>query len=165
MRGEVVEELFDRGVDDALALMLQDIADRLHEVGLAKTDTAVDEERVIELTGFLTDTLGCRVGELVRRAGDIVLKGIRWVEQRVLDLFGCCDALGRGLTFLGRLYLYTDEGLGPCPHFKEVGDLVSELAFDIVDDESIGCMIDSIIAFGLYGGKTELLDVTIVIDL
>ena len=70
------------GVDDALARELGHdlVADRVHQVGLAEADPAVQEERVVGVAGALGDRQAGGVGEAVGRADDEVGEGVARVE-------------------------------------------------------------------------------------
>ena len=61
---ELVGELLARRVDDALARELGDdlVADRVHQVGLAEADPAVQEQRVVGVAGALGDRQARRRG-------------------------------------------------------------------------------------------------------
>jgi len=97
--------LLDRGdqlVGEILALYInnaefrvraaQDIRDRVHQMGLAQTGVAVDEQRVVFRSRALCDRIGRRVSEFVGRADDEPLKGIVIVRRR---------RLGGGAVFPG----------------------------------------------------------------
>ena len=74
----LVDEAIRRDVGEIQALVpLEDVvADRMHQVGLAQTDAAVDEERVVGLRGDLRDGASGGMRELVRRADDEALEGV-----------------------------------------------------------------------------------------
>ena len=78
----LVDEAIGRDVEDVEALLAgQDVvADGVHQVRLAESDAAVDEERVVGLRGDLGDGAGGGVGELVRGADDEALEGVLGVE-------------------------------------------------------------------------------------
>ena len=50
--------------------LLDQVADRLHQVRLAHSHSAIEKQRVVGLGGLLGDGLGRRVRELIRRAND-----------------------------------------------------------------------------------------------
>ena len=81
---ELVRELLGRRVDDLLARELGDdlVADRVHQVGLAEADPAVQEERVVGVPGSLGDRQAGRVSQPVGRADDEVGEGVARVEAR-----------------------------------------------------------------------------------
>jgi hypothetical protein len=58
------------------------VADRLHEVRLAHTDAAVEEQRVVSLGGPLGDGLASRVCELVPAADDERVERITRIQLR-----------------------------------------------------------------------------------
>ena len=73
-----------RRVDDLLARELGDhlVADRVHQVGLAEADPAVQEERVVGVAGSLGDRQAGGVGEPVGRPDDEVGERVARVEVR-----------------------------------------------------------------------------------
>ena len=79
---ELVRELLARRVDDALARELRDhlVADRVHQVGLAEAHPAVQEQRVVGVTGSLRDRQRRGVGEAVGRADDEVRERVARVD-------------------------------------------------------------------------------------
>ena len=70
----------------------QDVRDRVHQMGLAQTGVAVDEQRVVFRSRALRDRIGRRVSEFVGRADDEPFKGIVIVRRR---------RLGGGAVFPG----------------------------------------------------------------
>src|SRR6185312_15603771 len=79
---ELVGEALRRDVDDASVRLLLEHAmrDRVHEVRLAETGAAAQEQRVVARTTFASGR-GCRcVRELVRRTDDEVREGVLLVE-------------------------------------------------------------------------------------
>ncbi len=78
----LVDEAVGRDVEDVQPLLARQdvVADRVHEVGLAEPDAAVDEERVVGLRGDLGDGAGGGMRELVRGADDEALEGVLGVE-------------------------------------------------------------------------------------
>ncbi len=110
----LVHELFGGVVADLrLAVLGEDLVpDGVHQVGLAKTDAAVDEERVVVGGGLVGDRLRRRVGELVARAADKGFKGVLGVQVReeigLLILF----LIFILLFLLGSLYFLYGSGLG-----------------------------------------------------
>ncbi len=60
--------------------LLDLVADGLHEMGLAHTDAAVEEERVVGLRGTLRDRLAGGVGKLIAAADDEGVEGVAWVQ-------------------------------------------------------------------------------------
>ena len=87
-RDEAVHELLGGEVDDAgVGVGLPHLpGDRLHEVGLAEADAAVEEQRVegdrAALGHALGDAARGGVGELVRLADDEVVEGAAPVDRR-----------------------------------------------------------------------------------
>ena len=75
---ELVGELLGADERDAgFRLSLDDLmGDRLHQVRLAESGVAVDEERVVDLPGRLGDGVGGGGGELVRLADDEVVERV-----------------------------------------------------------------------------------------
>ena len=84
---QVVDEGLRREVADLQGglLLLDLVADGVHQVRLAETHTAVDEERVVVVTGLARDRLRGGMRELVRRpdheVGERVLGGQLRVER------------------------------------------------------------------------------------
>src|SRR3546814_12049331 len=72
--------------------------DRVHQVGLAKADAAVQEQRIVGHGLRLGDAPGGGKGKLVRLADDEILKGEARVERRadVVALRGGLLAAGAG---------------------------------------------------------------------
>ena len=72
-------------LDEALAVhvgeprvgiaLLELVRDRMHQMGLAQTDAAVDEQRVVGLARVAGDLNGGRLGELVALALDEAVEG------------------------------------------------------------------------------------------
>ena len=81
---ELVGELLGGRVDDLLARELGDhlVADRVHQVGLAEADPAVQEQRVVGVAGALGDRQAGGMGQAVGRADDEVGEGVAGVEVR-----------------------------------------------------------------------------------
>ena len=81
---EFVRELLARRVDDALARELGDhlIADRVHQVGLAEADTAIQEERVVGMARALCYRQAGGVSQAVGRPDDEVGKGVAGIDVR-----------------------------------------------------------------------------------
>ena len=90
---EVVGELLAGGVDDPLARVAlhHGVADRVHQVGLAEADAAVQEERVVGLAGTLGDRQAGGMREAVGRADDEGAEGVAGVEVDAAAL-GRADA-------------------------------------------------------------------------
>ena len=59
------------------------MADRSRQMGLAETDTAVDEERVVLFARLIRHRLRCRVRELITRADHELRERIAWRQSRV----------------------------------------------------------------------------------
>ena len=80
---ELVHELLGREVDHlARRVLAADLpGDRVHQVGLAEPDAAVEEQRVERRRGELGDALGGGERELVGLADDEVLEGAARVER------------------------------------------------------------------------------------
>ncbi len=80
---ELVGELLAGRVDDALARELGDdlVADRVHQVGLAEADAAVQEERVVGVARSLGDGQAGGVGQAVGRPDDEVREGVARVDE------------------------------------------------------------------------------------
>ena len=51
------------------------VSDRVHQMGFAEADTAVDEERVIGSARIHADLIGCGAGQLVALALDEIREG------------------------------------------------------------------------------------------
>ena len=83
-RDEFVRELLGRRVHDALAREAGDdlVADRVHQVGLAQPDPAIQEQRVIGMTRTLRHGQAGRVGQSVGRADDEVRERVARIEVR-----------------------------------------------------------------------------------
>ena len=66
-RDELVRELLARRVDDLLAREAHDhdVPDRVHQVRLAETHPAIQEERVVGVPGPFRDGQAGRVGEAI----------------------------------------------------------------------------------------------------
>ena len=62
------------------------VADRVHQVGLAEADAAVDEQRVVGAPGVLRDLQRCGARELVALALDEI------VEREMPGSTGCRSA-------------------------------------------------------------------------
>ncbi len=62
--------------------LLHQVRDGVHQVGLAQTDAAVDEQRVVGAAGILGDLVRGRLGELVALALDEVREGEVGIEPR-----------------------------------------------------------------------------------
>ena len=75
---ELVGELLGADEGDAgVGLSFEDVVpDRLHQVGLAESGVAVDEEGVVDLAGGLGDGVGGGGGELVRLSDDEVVERV-----------------------------------------------------------------------------------------
>ena len=75
---ELVGELLGADERDACFGLSEDdlVRDGLHEVGLAESGVAVDEERVVDLAGRLADGVGGGGGELVRLSDDEVVERV-----------------------------------------------------------------------------------------
>ena len=101
---ELVGELLAGQIDHPRARLAAEqlVADGLHEVGLAETRAAVDEERIVTDAGFLRDRLAGGVGELAVIADDEAGEGVGRIEA------GALDALVERLAFerrrLGRAW-------------------------------------------------------------
>ena len=122
--GEVVEKLFDGGINDDFVLIGEAVADGLEQVGFPQTDTTVDKKRVVELSGLLADTLGDGVGELVGVADDEAAEGIGRVEN---GAFGHFIVDGQGLLFpgLGTFFGFDADfhfGAYAALQFEQIGD-------------------------------------------
>ena len=80
----VVDELFGAEIlQPRLGISLEHrMRDRLHQVRLAESGRAVDEERVVRLAGGFGDRVRGRGGEFVRFADDERLKCVALVERR-----------------------------------------------------------------------------------
>src|SRR4030095_1836995 len=64
------------------AIVLEhELSDGMHQMRLAKTDTAVDEERVVRARWRLGDGAAPPLRELVRRADDECVERIPWVQS------------------------------------------------------------------------------------
>ena len=64
--------------------VLSAIADGLQEMGLSKSDTTVDEERVVGLAGFLGYGQRCRMGESIVWTHDEAVEGVVGTEDHLL---------------------------------------------------------------------------------
>ena len=72
-------------------LLQQMVAHRMHQVGLAEADAAIEEQRVVAMLGVVRDLPGRGACQLVRFAFDEVLEGegaveIAGVLEPALDL-------------------------------------------------------------------------------
>jgi hypothetical protein len=85
------------------------VPDRVHEMGLAEADPAVEEEGVVGLRGDLGDRAGGRVGELVRRAHHEAVEGVLGIERGGRSRI----VFGRLRDGLGGLALEGDADLAP----------------------------------------------------
>ena len=74
------------------------VTDRVHEVGLAETHTAVQEERVVRLAGRLGDSAAGGVSESTGVADHERAEGERRVEPRVVG-----SILGLAHVRIGRI--------------------------------------------------------------
>ena len=83
-RDELVGELLGRRVDDALAREAGDdlVPDRVHQVGLAEADPAVQEERVVGMARALRHRQAGGVGETIGRPDDEVRERVAGIEVR-----------------------------------------------------------------------------------
>ena len=74
------------------------LADRVHQVRLAETDTAVDEQRVVGAAGILRDLNRGGLGELVALAFDEAVEGEVRIQPNAYDntfaALGSCVAVG-----------------------------------------------------------------------
>ena len=87
-----VAQRVDHVVGEALAGYIADglfrlalldlVPDRLHQVGLAHADAAVEEERIVSLGGMLADGAGRGVGKLIAGAGDEIVESVLRIELR-----------------------------------------------------------------------------------
>ena len=106
----LVDEAIGRDVEEVqLAVARLDVvADGVHQVRLAESHAAIEEERVVRLRRDLGDRARRGVGELVRGADDEALEGVFRVQGRGTgrDLGQC--GLGRGRR--ARLVGLGDEG-------------------------------------------------------
>ncbi len=93
------DELLGLQVTNAGARLLrqQRVADRVHEVGLAQTDAAVDEQRVVGAPGVFRHLNGRGAGKLVGLAGDQGFEAEHGVEARALQGVGFCG-ISRSVT-------------------------------------------------------------------
>src|SRR5208337_950691 len=82
---DVVGESFRGDVSQphVLPVVLNHMANSLHEVGLPQANSPVEEERVVSLCRSLRHSAGRRVSELVTRTDYECLKGILGVELMV----------------------------------------------------------------------------------
>ncbi len=81
-RDELVGELLRRRIDHALARELGGdlVADGMHQVGLAKAHSAVQEERVVGVSGTLGDGQAGRMGQAVGGPDDEVRERVPGVD-------------------------------------------------------------------------------------
>jgi hypothetical protein len=70
------------------------VADRVHQMGLAESHAAVDEQRVIGPRWRLRDGAACRVGKLVRRPDDERLEGVAGSQSADRSILGGGVRLG-----------------------------------------------------------------------
>ena len=79
----------DVGELQAGAVLQHVLPDRVHQVGLAETDAAVDEQRVVGARRGFGDGPAGGVGELVGRADDEGVEGVARVEAPSWVASGC----------------------------------------------------------------------------
>ena len=60
--------------------LLERVADRLHQMGLAQPHSTVEEKRVIGLRGLLGDGLSGGMCELIRAANDETFKSVARIQ-------------------------------------------------------------------------------------
>src|SRR5881296_1794357 len=89
----VVDELLGAEVlQPGLGVFLEHrVRDRLHQMRLAESRRAVDEQRVVRLPGRFRDGVRGGCGELVRLADDERLEGVAFVERGGRDRRDRCD--------------------------------------------------------------------------
>ncbi len=80
----LVGEFFGGEIDDGAVRLTQlDLmANRLHQMGLAHSDAAIEEERIVCLAGSRGDGESGGMGELVSAANDEAAEGVTRVELR-----------------------------------------------------------------------------------
>ena len=134
------------------------VADRLHEVGLAQTRRAADEEGVVAVGGLVGDVEGGGMGELVRGADDEVLEGVEGIE--VSDLGpgrGLCTGWRDGRPIV--VLTFEDEADLAGAYAGEAGrftDLLAVFARDVVDEEGAADEnVDSVGRLELLPGPAE----------
>ena len=147
-----VEDLLSRAAGEA------SVADRLHEVGLAETRRAADEEGVVAVGGLVGNVEGRGVGELVGLADDEVLERVEGIQ--VSDL-GPCRGLRTGRRNRRPIVVLTfqDEADLAGPDAREAGrlsDLLAVFARDVVDEEGAADEnVDSVGRLELLPGPAE----------
>ena len=126
-----------------------DVADRVHQMGFAQADAAVDEQRVVSAARILRDLIGRRARQLVALAFDEIGEGeIRIqpaAEHRgrfaggagaaiVLDGHGRSQGTGRG----ARTYFQHDRRSRLGAHgIDQLGNPAGHIFVDPVDHEPI----------------------------
>ena len=88
---EIIHEFFRSGVNDfGFRVPFEHLrADGLHQMGLAQTHAAVDEQRVVHRTRFFADRDRSRVGQLIVGADNESVKGVFRIQGLVaVGFFG-----------------------------------------------------------------------------
>ncbi len=113
----------------------------MHQMGFAQAGTAIDEQRVVDLTDIVRHRDRRRPRQLVGLAFDEALEGEGLVQKIGLVLF-----LGRTLTqsrrFDGRRFLRADLEMHRQRRIRKFVDRVfddrKKVLLDVVDDETVG---------------------------
>src|SRR5437660_3813084 len=81
---ELVNEEFARDIDHLHVFLLRPnvLAGGLHQMGLAKTDSAVNEQRVVRACRCLRNRETCRMRNFVVRADHERFECVPWIEPR-----------------------------------------------------------------------------------
>jgi hypothetical protein len=120
-----IADLLDIGKDP----LLKDVdADRMEEMSLSQTDSTVEEQGIIILCGHIGDSEARRVGELVARTDDKVIKRIFGVENRSLGgrLSSLLLSRKRLMPFLlGDFFIFNQE--------LDLARLLQDLGEDILN--------------------------------
>src|SRR5262245_46665109 len=80
---ELVDEKFTREIDHLHVLPFRpdELADGLHEMGLAQTHPPINEKRVVCARRRLRNSETCRMGDFVVWANDERFKCVSWIES------------------------------------------------------------------------------------
>ena len=95
---DLVHEAFGRDVRELQprAVRQDVVADRVHQMGLAQTDAAVEEQRVVRTRRRFSHRAAGRVRELIRRADDERVEGVAGTQAADARVIARPSALGLG---------------------------------------------------------------------
>ncbi len=134
------------------------MSDGLHEVRLAETGRAADEEGVVAVGGLVGDVERRGVGELVGGADDEVLERVEGVQVADAGLRRARSASWRDARPVVVLPLEDEADLA-APDAGEAGrlpDLVAVLAGDVVDEKGAADQdVYGVCRLGLLPGPPE----------